>query len=83
MINSPACDAGDCKYLIQVAAVKFEDKNFRKEPDIYLGSKSSSSAATKTVATEQKTAIEEKFVKGRLFSNKNYEKSLFLLTLLH
>ena len=42
-----------------MAAVKFEDKYRRKKPGIYLGSKSYSSAATKTVGNDQKTATEE------------------------
>ena len=42
-----------------MAAVKFEDKNRRKKPGIYLGSKSYSSAATKTVGNDQKTTTEE------------------------
>ena len=59
MINGGACSVSDCKYLIQMAAVKFEDKNRRKKPGIYLGSKSYSSAATKTVGNDQKTTTEE------------------------
>lgn len=58
-INSPRCGTSDCKNWIQITAVKYEGKNHRKSPGIYLFDKSPSSAATQTVDTDQTSAVDE------------------------
>lgn len=59
LINGGACGVSDCKYLFQMTAVKFEEKNRQKKAGIYLGNKSYSSTATNTEANDQKTATEQ------------------------